>query len=134
MEAEFNADTFVQSFERTTMGIVQQSLEACDAVIATVADRFVKKVRQFQADMQEQVLADHLSIDATDIMRRRPTVQQVMAMPPFVQALKMKNEEHRALAQSIVAQRSVSISPSQNATQPEDLSAGEDARRHRQRS
>ena len=75
------------------MGIAQRSLNALDAVIATVAEQYVSNVRQFQADLQEQGLADHPSIAATGIMRESPTVQQVMALPPFVQALRRKNEE-----------------------------------------
>ena len=91
-------------------------------------------MQQFQADLQEQGLADHPSIAAMDIMQRRPTVQQVMDMPPFVQALRRKNEERQALAQTIVAQRSVLLPPSRNTAQPEGLSTGEDIRRQRQRS
>jgi len=69
IKAEFNANAFVQSFERATMGIAQLLLDARDAIIATVTDRYVKNVQQFQAHLQEQGLADHPSITATDINR-----------------------------------------------------------------
>ena len=104
MEAEFDADIFVQSF-------AQRSFDTRDAVIAMVAGRYVKNLQQFQAYFQEQGLADHPSIAATDIMHIRNTVQQVMAMHPFVQALRRKNEERRALEHSIVSQCSVSLPP-----------------------
>ena len=38
MEAEFDADAFVQAFKQATMGIAQRALDA-EAIIAVVADQ-----------------------------------------------------------------------------------------------
>ena len=90
MDSEFDANALMRSFWRATMGIAQRMLKR-DAVVATVANEYVQTVHQFQADLHEQGLADHPIIIAMGIMRRSPTVQQVMAVTLFVQALERKN-------------------------------------------
>ena len=109
MEAEFNADAFVQSFEQATMGVAQQSLDA-DAIIPTLADQYVRNIQPFQADLQEAGLADHPCIDATGIMRECPTVQQVMALLPFVQPLRRKKRSTEHLCTQLRAALSVASS------------------------
>ena len=66
-------------------------------------------MHRFQADLLEQGLADHPSIAAMGIMLEDPTVQQVMAMTPFMQALERKNAERRASVHSKIAQRLESL-------------------------
>ena len=89
-----------------TLGIVQRSLDERKAVVTVVVDCLVQNMQQFQADLREQGLAEHPSIVAMYIMQQHPTVQQVMSMASHLR----------------------------RAVQSEDLSAGEDPKRQRQRS
>jgi len=102
---------------------VQQSLDAPNTISVVAGEH---------AGLRDSGLADHPSINAMGYMQHSPTVEQVMHMGPFEQALHRKREEWQELAQTLVLHSDPPLSYRSDA-QPDDLSAGEDLRKIKQK-